>query len=82
MVTAKYLQFMAEAIDEARRGEAEGEVPVGAIEVADGQIVSAGHNQANRARRSDGARGNPRNLRGRIDAQSVPPDGGVDIHHA
>jgi len=45
MATAEYLQFMADAIAEARRGEAEGEVPVGAIAVADGQIVGAGHNQ-------------------------------------
>ena len=45
MATAEYLQFMADAIAEARRGEAEGEVPVGAIAVAIGQIVGAGHNQ-------------------------------------
>ena len=45
MATAEYLQFMPDAIAEARRGEAEGEVPVGAIAVADGQIVGAGHNR-------------------------------------
>src|ERR1019366_10209945 len=45
MATAEYLQFMADAIGEDRGGEAEGEVPVGAIAVADGQIVGAGHNQ-------------------------------------
>ena len=45
MATAEYQQFMADAIAQARRGEAEGEVPVGAIAVADGQIVGAGHNQ-------------------------------------
>ena len=45
MATAEYMQFMADAIAEARRAEAEGEVPVGAIAVADGQIVGAGHNQ-------------------------------------
>ena len=39
------LQFMTAAIAEARRAEAEGEVPVGAIAVAGGQIVGAGHNQ-------------------------------------
>jgi len=44
MATAEHLQFMAEAIAEARRAEAEGEVPVGAVAVADGQIVGAGHN--------------------------------------
>ena len=38
-------RFMAEAIAEARRAEAEGEVPVGAIAVADGLIVGAGHNR-------------------------------------
>jgi tRNA(adenine34) deaminase len=38
-------QFMTAAIAEARRAEAEGEVPVGAIVVVDGQIVGAGHNQ-------------------------------------
>ena len=45
MATTEHLQFMADAIAQARRGEAEGEVPVGAIAVADGQIVGAGHNQ-------------------------------------
>ncbi len=45
MATIEHLQFMAEAIAEARRAEAEGEVPVGAIAVADGQIVGAGHNR-------------------------------------
>jgi tRNA(adenine34) deaminase len=44
MTTAEHLQFMAEAIAEARRAGAEGEVPVGAVAVADGQIVGAGHN--------------------------------------
>jgi len=39
------LQFMAAAVAEARRAEAEGEVPVGAIAVAGGQIVGSGHNQ-------------------------------------
>ena len=38
------LRFMAEAIAEARRAEAAGEVPVGAIAVADVQIIGAGHN--------------------------------------
>lgn len=45
MATAEHQQFMAEAIAEARRGLAEGEVPVGAIAVADGQIVGRGHNR-------------------------------------
>ncbi len=45
MTTAEHPQFMVEAIAEARRAEAEGEVPVGAVAVADGQIVGAGHNR-------------------------------------
>ena len=45
VTTAEHLLFMADAIAEARRAEAEGEVPVGAIAVADGQIVGAGHNR-------------------------------------
>jgi tRNA(Arg) A34 adenosine deaminase TadA len=44
-MTAEHLQFMAEALAEARRAEAEGEVPVGALAVADGQVVGAGHNR-------------------------------------
>ncbi len=36
---------MAAAVSEARRAEAEGEVPVGAIAVAGGQIIGSGHNQ-------------------------------------
>src|SRR5277367_2113710 len=45
MTTAEQLQLMAEALAEARRAEAEGEVPVGAVAVADGQIVGIGHNR-------------------------------------
>ena len=45
MTTAEHVLLMAEAIAEARRAEAEGEVPVGAVAVADGQIVGAGHNR-------------------------------------
>jgi tRNA(adenine34) deaminase len=45
MAAAEYSRFMAEAIAEARRAEAEGEVPVGAIAVVDGLIVGAGHNR-------------------------------------
>jgi tRNA(adenine34) deaminase len=45
MAAAEHSRFMAEAIAEARRAEAEGEVPVGAIAVVDGLIVGAGHNQ-------------------------------------
>jgi tRNA(adenine34) deaminase len=45
VATAGHLQFMAEAVAEARRAEAEGEVPVGAVAVADGQIAGRGHNR-------------------------------------
>jgi len=45
MTSAEHLNFMAAAIAEARRAEADGEVPVGAVAVADGQIVGAGHNR-------------------------------------
>jgi tRNA(adenine34) deaminase len=36
---------MAEAIDEARRAAAAGEVPVGAVVVLDGAVIGRGHNQ-------------------------------------
>jgi tRNA(adenine34) deaminase len=38
-------RFMAEAIDEARRAAAAGEVPVGAVVVLDGAVIGRGHNQ-------------------------------------
>jgi tRNA(adenine34) deaminase len=38
-------QFMRLALDEARRAEAAGEVPVGAVVVFDGQVVGRGFNQ-------------------------------------
>ncbi|HUA32338.1 MAG TPA: tRNA adenosine(34) deaminase TadA [Candidatus Binataceae bacterium] len=41
---ANDLKFMAMALEEARLGEAAGEVPVGAIAVRDGVVVGAGHN--------------------------------------
>jgi tRNA(adenine34) deaminase len=37
--------FMAAALAEARRGEAEGEVPVGAVAVVGGRIVASAHNR-------------------------------------
>ena len=36
---------MTAAIAEAKRAEAEGEVPVGAVAVAGGQIIGSGHNR-------------------------------------
>jgi tRNA(adenine34) deaminase len=38
--------FMAVALEEARKGGAEGEVPVGAILVAGGQMIARGHNRS------------------------------------
>jgi cytosine/creatinine deaminase len=38
-------EFMQAAIDEARRGRAEGGIPIGAVLVVDGKIVSRGHNR-------------------------------------
>ena len=37
--------FMRAALDEARRGFAAGEVPVGAVVVLDGRIIARGFNQ-------------------------------------
>lgn len=39
------IDFMREAIAEARRGAALGEVPVGAVLVRDGQVIGRGFNQ-------------------------------------
>lgn len=38
-------QFLRAAIEEARRGLAEGGIPIGSVFVIDGKIVSRGHNQ-------------------------------------
>ena len=38
-------EFMREALEEARRGSEEGEVPVGAVVVLEGAIVARGHNE-------------------------------------
>ena len=45
MATAEDSNFMTEAIAQARSAAAEGEVPIGAIAVADGRIVGTGHNR-------------------------------------
>ena len=37
-------RFMGEALDEARRGAAAGEVPVGAVVVLDGSVIGRAHN--------------------------------------
>jgi tRNA(adenine34) deaminase len=36
---------MAQALDEARKAETHGDVPVGAVIVAGGELVAAGHNE-------------------------------------
>lgn len=38
-------KFMRMALREARRGEAEGEVPVGVVVVYDGQVIARAHNR-------------------------------------
>ena len=38
-------EFFAEAVAEARKGRAEGGIPIGSVVVVDGQIIGRGHNQ-------------------------------------
>ena len=38
-------EFLAAAIDEARKGRAAGGIPIGSVLVVDGRIVGRGHNQ-------------------------------------
>lgn len=38
-------EFLAAAIEEARKGQSAGGIPIGAVLVIDGQIVGRGHNQ-------------------------------------
>jgi len=38
-------RFLAVAVDEARKGLAEGGIPIGAVLVADGAVLGSGHNQ-------------------------------------
>lgn len=40
-------KFMAEAVAEALKGFSEGEVPIGAVAVRDGEIIARGHNRRN-----------------------------------
>ncbi len=44
MASAEDIRFMSLALAEARRAQTDGEVPVGAVAVSNGQIVGAGHN--------------------------------------
>ena len=45
MSSHRHDEFMAAAIDEARKGLAEGGIPIGSVLVIDGEIVGRGHNQ-------------------------------------
>jgi tRNA(adenine34) deaminase len=38
-------KFMREAIEQARQGFREGEVPIGAVAVKDGRVIARGHNR-------------------------------------
>ena len=38
-------QFLANAIEEARKGLAEGGIPIGSVLVHDGKVIGRGHNQ-------------------------------------
>ena len=38
-------KYMQEALEEAKKADLEGEVPIGAVIVKDGEIVGRGHNQ-------------------------------------
>jgi len=44
MTTPDHEQFMREALAEARKAEALGEVPIGAVMVHDGAVIGRGHN--------------------------------------
>lgn len=44
MVTDQDRQFMQAALEEARKAQALGEVPIGAVIVREGRIIAAGHN--------------------------------------
>jgi len=41
----QYDEFMAKAIDQAKRAEALGDVPVGAVIIREGAIIAAAHNR-------------------------------------
>ena len=41
----KHQDYMNIALDEARKGAAEGGIPIGSILVVDGQVIGRGHNK-------------------------------------
>jgi cytosine deaminase len=45
MLTEADVALLAQAIDEARSGRADGGIPIGAVLAIDGEVVGAGHNQ-------------------------------------
>lgn len=45
MTEATDVQFLQAAIEEARKGLAEGGIPIGSVLVVDGEIVGRGHNR-------------------------------------
>lgn len=45
MATPSDIDFMEQALEEARRAADEGEIPVGAVVVAHGEVVAGGHNR-------------------------------------
>ena len=55
---------MREALAEAARGQASGEVPIGAVVVLDGAVVGRAHNTPVASQRSHGARRSARAARG------------------
>lgn len=48
IITPEDLRFMKAALEEARSAASEEEVPIGAVVVADGQIIGRGHNMTER----------------------------------
>jgi cytosine deaminase len=45
MLRRQHIQFMKEAIKEARKGLREGGIPIGSVLVKDGKIIGRGHNR-------------------------------------
>ena len=45
MYTRSHIEFMREAILEARKGLAEGGIPIGSVLVKGGRIIGRGHNR-------------------------------------
>ena len=41
----QYDEYMCQALSQARQGEAEGDVPIGAVVAREGKVISAAHNR-------------------------------------